>query len=80
MINSRDDVSVSLTSTSRVDSHGYKIEIVANGKVILKSNDDEIKQETKQSNVTLLKENETRLFWVEIQAERLVFGSGDKVW
>lgn len=80
MINSRDSVSVSLTSTSRVDSHGYKIEIVANGKVILKSNDDEIKQETKQSNVTLLKENETRLFWVEIQAERLVFGSGDKVW
>ena len=80
MINSRDNVSVSLTSTSRVDSHGYKIEIVANGKVILKSNDDEIKQETKQSNVTLLKENETRLFWVEIQAERLVFGSGDKVW
>lgn len=79
MINSRDNVSVSLTSTSRVDSHGYKIEIVANGKVILKSNDDEIKQETKQSNVTLLKENETRLFWVEIQAERLVFGSGDKV-
>lgn len=79
MINSRDDVSVSLISTSRVDSHGYKIEIVANGKVILKSNDDEIKQETKQSNVTLLKENETRLFWVEIQAERLVFGSGDKV-
>ena len=79
MINSRDSVSVSLTSTSRVDSHGYKIEIVANGKVILKSNDDEIKQETKQSNVTLLKENETRLFWVEIQAERLVFGSGDKV-
>lgn len=80
MINSRDNVSVSLTSTSRVDSHGYKIEIVANGKVILKSNDDEIKQETKQSNVTLLKENETRLFWVEIRAERLVFGSGDKVW
>lgn len=80
MISSRDSVSVSLTSTSRVDSHGYKIEIVANGKVILKSNDDEIKQETKQSNVTLLKENETRLFWVEIQAERLVFGSGDKVW
>ena len=80
MINSRDNVSVSLTSTSRVDSHGYKIEIVANGKVILKSNDDEIKQVTKQSNVTLLKENETRLFWVEIQAERLVFGSGDKVW
>lgn len=79
MINSRDDVSVSLISTSRVDSHGYKIEIVANGKVILKSNDDEIKQVTKQSNVTLLKENETRLFWVEIQAERLVFGSGDKV-
>lgn len=79
MINSRDNVSVSLTSTSRVDSHGYKIEIVANGKVILKSNDDEIKQVTKQSNVTLLKENETRLFWVEIQAERLVFGSGDKV-
>ena len=80
MINSRDNVSVSLTTTSRVDSHGYKIDIVANGKVILKSNDDEIKQETKQSNVTLLKENETRLFWVEIQAERLVFGSGDKVW
>lgn len=80
MINSRDDVSVSLISTSRVDSHGYKIEIVANGEVILKSNDDEIKQVTKQSNVTLLKENETRLFWVEIQAERLVFGSGDKVW
>lgn len=80
MINSRDNVSVSLTSTSRVDSLGYKIEIVANGKVILKSNDDEIKQVTKQSNVTLLKENETRLFWVEIQAERLVFGSGDKVW
>lgn len=80
MINSRDNVSVSLTTTSRVDSHGYKIEIVANGKVILKSNDDEIKQVTKQSNVTLLKENETRLFWVEIQAERLVFGSGDKVW
>lgn len=79
MINSRDDVSVSLISTSRVDSHGYKIEIVANGEVILKSNDDEIKQVTKQSNVTLLKENETRLFWVEIQAERLVFGSGDKV-
>lgn len=79
MINSRDNVSVSLTTTSRVDSHGYKIEIVANGKVILKSNDDEIKQVTKQSNVTLLKENETRLFWVEIQAERLVFGSGDKV-
>lgn len=71
---------MSLTTTSRVDSHGYKIEIVANGKVILKSNDDEIKQVTKQSNVTLLKENETRLFWVEIQAERLVFGSGDKVW
>lgn len=71
---------MSLTTTSRVDSHGYKIEIVANGKVILKSDDDEIKQVTKQSNVTLLKENETRLFWVEIQAERLVFGSGDKVW
>ena len=50
----------------------------ANGEVILKSNDDEIKQVMK-SNVTLLKENETRLFWVEIQAERLVFGSGDKV-
>lgn len=80
MINSRDNVSVSLTSTSRVDSLGYKIEIVANGGMILKSNDDEIKQVTKQSNVTLLKENETRLFWVEIQAERLVFGSGDKVW
>lgn len=79
MISSRDSVSVSLTSTSRVDSHGYKIEIVANGKVILKSNDDEIKRVIK-SNVTLLKENETRLFWVEIQAERLVFGSGDKVW
>lgn len=79
MINSRDNVSVSLTTTSRVDSHGYKIEIVANGGMILKSNDDEIKQ-VMESNVTLLKENETRLFWVEIQAERLVFGSGDKVW
>ena len=79
MINSRDNVSVLLTTTSRVNSPLYNIEIVANGDIILKINDDEIKQ-VMRSNVTLLKENETRLFWVEMLTDQLVFGSGEKVW
>lgn len=43
MINLRDNVLVLFISILCVDSYGYKIEIVVNGKVILKSNDDEIK-------------------------------------
>ncbi|XP_022780269.1 uncharacterized protein LOC111321599 [Stylophora pistillata] len=79
MINSRDNVSVLLTTTSRVNSPLYNIEIVANGDIILKINDDEIKQ-VMRSNVTLLKENETRLFWVEMLTDQLVFGSGEKIY
>ena len=78
MIDAKDDVSVLLTSDSRNESYQYKIEIGSNGSITLSSKSNESEQ-VMNSNVTLLKANETRLFWVDIRADRLAFGSGEKV-
>ena len=78
MIEAEDDVLVLLTSDSRGDDYHYKIEIGSNGSIALSNKTNECEQRFK-SNVTLLKANETRLFWLDIQTDRLVFGSGEQV-
>ena len=80
MIDAKDDVSVLLTSDSRKQSSGYRILIDSNGKVVLKrqGNQSETLMEF-NATVSLLKENELRLFWIDAGKDRLIFGSGEKV-
>lgn len=81
MINARDRVSVLLTSNSRDSSLQYQIVIGSNGNILLYKKAGEQSEKLTESNVTapLLKENETRIFWIDIEEDRVVFGSGEKV-
>lgn len=81
MINARDKVSVLLTSTSRDSSLQYQIVIGSNGNIVLHKKAGEQRKTLTESNVTapLLKENEMRIFWIDIEKNRVVFGSGEKV-
>lgn len=81
MINARDRVSVLLTSNSRDSSLQYQIVIDSNGNILLYKKAGEQSEKLTESNVTapLLKENETRIFWIDIEEDRVVFGSGEKV-
>lgn len=81
MINARDKVSVLLTSSSRDSSLQYQIVIGSNGYILLHKKAGEQSKKLTESNVTALslKENETRIFWIDIEKDRVVFGSGEKV-
>jgi len=81
MINARDKVSVLLTSTSRDSSLQYQIVIGSNGNIVLHKKAGEQRKTLTESNVTApsLKENEMRIFWIDIEKDRVVFGSGEKV-
>ena len=81
MIDASDTVSVLLTSNSRDSSVRYQIVIGANGNILLHHNTGEQSKKLTESNVTapLLKENETGIFWIDIEKDRVVFGSGEKV-
>lgn len=81
MITARDKVSVLLTRNSRDSSFQYQIIIGSNGNILLQSKAGEQSKKLTESNVTapLLKENETRIFWIDIEKDRVVFGSGEKV-
>ena len=81
MINARDKVSVLLTSNSRDSSLQYQIVISTNGIMLLHKKAGEQSKKLTESNVTapLLKGNESRIFWIVIEKDRVVFGSGEKV-
>ena len=81
MINARDKVLVHLTSSSRNNSLQYQIVIGSNGNILLHKKSDQQSKNLTESNVTApsLKENETRMFWIDIEKDRVVFGSGEKV-
>ena len=80
MIDAKDKVHVLLTSDSRDNSPRYKMTIGSDGYILSKSKGNQ-NEKLMESNVTapLLKENETRLFWIDIEKDRVVFGSGEKV-
>ena len=81
MINARDKVSVHLTSSSRKNSLQYQVDIGSNGNILLHKKDWQQNKKLAESYVTApsLKENETRIFWIDIEKDRVVFGSGEKV-
>ena len=79
MIDARDTVTVLLTSNSSDNSLQYQIVIGSNGNILLHKKES---KKLTESDVTapLLKENETRIFWIDIEKDRVVFGSGEKVY
>ena len=81
MVNARDKVSVLFTSSSRDNSLQYQIDIGSNENILLHKKAGGQNKKVTESNVTapLLKENETRIFWIDIEKDRVVFGSGEKV-
>ena len=83
MINAKEEVHVLLTSDSRATSPRYEIEIGAYGntksRLIRYSSDSNKNLLLNVSTPLILMENETRSFWVEIENDRVVFGSGEKV-
>ncbi|KAL9957163.1 hypothetical protein ACROYT_G038767 [Oculina patagonica] len=82
MIDAKDDVSVHLSSDSRDSNSQYAIIIGSDGNIILQSKAGHQSRTLMESNVTapLLKENEMRYFWIDIEKDRVVFGSGEKIY
>ena len=74
-------MSILLTNSSRDSSLQYQIGIGSNGNILLHKKAGEQRKKLTESNVTasLLNENETRIFWIDIEKDRVVFGSGEKV-
>ena len=82
MINARDKVSVLLASGSLANSSRYEVIIGSDGdrQSKLKRIKDNRTADVLVENITgLLKENELRSFWIEVETDRVVFGSGEKV-
>ena len=81
MVDARDKVSVHLSSDSRYNSIQYEIILASDGNMILQSKAGDQNKTLMQSNATapLLKENEMRFFWIDIEKDRIAFGSGEKV-
>ena len=81
MINAKDKVIVHLSSDSRYNTSRYEIILGSDGNVMLQSKTGGQIKTLMESNVTahLLKENEMRFFWIDIEKDRVVFGSGEKV-
>lgn len=57
------------------------IAIFSNGNIVLHKKAGEQSKSVMESNVSApsLKENEMRIFWIDIEKDRVVFGSGEKV-
>ena len=82
MIDARDQVHVLLTSESRDSSSRYEVVIgsMANNVSVLKRIENNKTEEMmRRSIIGHLKENETRSFWIEVENERVMFGSGEQV-
>ena len=82
MIDAQRKVTVLLTSGSLVTSSRYEI-------IIGSAEDNQLKLKRIKGNITAdlleknvtgpLKENEMRSFWIEVETDRVVFGSGEVV-
>ena len=83
MVDAKENVSVLLTSESRATSSRYEIVIgyLRNTMTkLMRINDGMNGRDLMTVNMTdALKENEMRSFWVEVEKERVLFGSGEKV-
>jgi len=82
MVDAKDEVRVLLTSESRSTSSRYEIVIGSEESTEVKIRRIKAGQSEKlmMVNVTSpLKENEMRSFWIEVEKERVLFGSGEKV-
>ena len=82
MVDAKDQVHVLLTSESRATSSRYEIVIGSekNTEVKLRRIKDGQNEELMMANVASpLKGNEMRSFWIDMEKERVLFGSGEKV-
>ena len=82
MIHADDQVHVLLTKESRASSSRYEIIIgsVANKDCVLKRIENGTSEELARRNIVgHLRENETLSFWIEVEKDRLLFGSGEQV-
>jgi len=82
MVDAKDEVRVLLTSESRSTSSRYEIVVGSeeNTEVKIRRIKDGQSKKLMMVNVTSpLKENEMRSFWIEVEKERVLFGSGEKV-
>ena len=82
MVDAKDEVRVLLTSESRSTSSRYEIVVgsAENTEVKIRRIKDGQSEKLMMVNVTSpLKENEMRSFWIEVEKERVLFGSGEKV-
>ena len=79
MVDAKDAVSVLLTSESRITSSRYEV-IIGSTKSKLRRIKGGSSEDLLVKNITEpLKENEMRSFWIEVETDRVVFGSGEKV-
>lgn len=82
MVDAEEQVSVLLTSESRSASSRYEV-VIASKKntfsILKRIKDDQSKEVMKVNTSSLVKENEMRSFWIEVEKGRIVFGSGEKV-
>ena len=82
MIHASDQVHVLLTNESRASSSRYEIIIGSAPKkdCVLKRIENGTSEELMRRNIVgHLRENETLSFWIEVEKERLLFGSGEQV-
>ena len=82
MVDAKDQVHVLLTSESRASSSRYEIVIgsTQNSETKLRRIKGGVSEDMITANLTSpVKENEMRLFWIEVEEERVLFGSGEKV-
>ncbi|XP_068673513.1 polycystin-1-like [Montipora foliosa] len=83
MIHASDKVHVLLTNESRASSSRYEIIIgsAPNKDCVLKRIENGTSEELMRRNIVgHLRENETLSFWIEVEKERLLFGSGEQVY
>lgn len=82
MVDARDQVHVLLTSESRASSSRYEIVIgsTQNSVTKLRRIKSNASTDVITANLTSsVKENQMRSFWIEVEKERVLFGSGEKV-
>lgn len=82
MVDTKDQVYVLLTSESRSSSSRYEIVIgsTQNSVTKLRRIKSNVSTDVITANLTSpVKEKQMRSFWIEVEKERVLFGSGEKV-